>query len=61
MTPTESHELQPWLDPNDLVRSIVAIGKEEVATVAKSPRLSLFTTLPADTHACSTLGYKTRC
>lgn len=35
MTPTEGHELQPWVDPDDLLRSIVAIGREEVATVAE--------------------------
>lgn len=35
MTPTSGHELQPWLDPDDLLRSIVAIGRDEVATVAE--------------------------
>jgi HEAT repeat protein len=35
MTPISAQDLQPWLDPDDLLRSIVAIDRKEVAAVAE--------------------------
>lgn len=34
MTPTSAEQLQPWLDPEDLLRSIVAVDRDEISTLA---------------------------